>query len=66
MLVMSGGAGVRSGTPDSVSSAGSAAGQQPRSQYQYTAGQQQGHQQGHAVPGELLAVRTSVCDRPLR
>jgi len=46
---MSGGANVRSGTPDSVGSAGSA-GQQPRSQYQYAG--QPGYQPSHSMPGQ--------------
>jgi len=49
--VTPGGAGsssVRSGTPDSVGSAGSA-GQQPRSQYQYAG--QPGYQHSHNMPG---------------
>ena len=54
---MSGGASVRSGTPDSVTSAGSASQQPPRSQYQYAAAAAAGQPQpGHAMPGELLTV----------
>lgn len=45
-----GGASVRSGTPDSVSSAGSAR-QQPQPQYQYAG--QPGYQHSHAVPGYM-------------
>jgi len=45
-----GGASVRSGTPDSVGSAGSA-GQQPRPQYQYAG--QPGYQPSHNVPGQF-------------
>jgi len=57
VCVTSGGASVRSGTPDSVSSTGSAR-QQPQPQYQYAG--QPGYQHSHAVPGQSVTGTHSL------